>query len=142
MSLSLKPNMTNDVNSFISNGVFTWIWEWLVWNLSAFSYRIWTCQDKNGGWQFGLVVLHKADSGLEQVEETVAEGLRRLQVEGAIEQVHIAAQFTNAGSMLVEETLWEQEIVRYTAEAHNPAREDDSGDEEEPKHPISTCGAL
>ncbi|KAG9244829.1 hypothetical protein BJ878DRAFT_541910 [Calycina marina] len=81
-------------------------------------------------------------SGLGQVEETVAEGLRRLQVGGAIEQMPTAAVFINPRSELVESILGELEILRSIAEAHDPACDDDSGDEEEPEPPISNGEAL
>ncbi|KAG9245690.1 hypothetical protein BJ878DRAFT_541034 [Calycina marina] len=79
--------------------------------------------------------------GLEQVNETVAEGLRRLQV-GAIEQVPTEAKFINPGSELVEDILEELDIVRFIAEAHNQAQDEDSGDEEEPVPLISNYEAL
>ncbi|KAG9242583.1 hypothetical protein BJ878DRAFT_481900 [Calycina marina] len=70
------------------------------------------------------------------------ERLGRLEVGGGIEQVPTAAEFINHGSELGEEIVEELGIVRYIAEAHNPAREEDSGDEEEPEPPLSNYGAL
>ncbi|KAG9243039.1 hypothetical protein BJ878DRAFT_543676 [Calycina marina] len=84
--------------------------------------------------------LIRVEPGLEQVEETVAEGLRRAQL-GAIEQVPTAAEVINPGNELVEDILEELEIVRSIAEAHNPALDEDSGDEEELEPPISNYEA-
>ncbi|KAG9243187.1 hypothetical protein BJ878DRAFT_481338 [Calycina marina] len=78
---------------------------------------------------------------MEQVEGTVAEGLRQLQV-GAIKQVPTAAEVIDPGSELVEDILEELEIVRSIAETHNPAWDEGSGDEKEPEPHISKCEAL
>ncbi|KAG9243193.1 hypothetical protein BJ878DRAFT_543526 [Calycina marina] len=76
------------------------------------------------------------------IEEAVAEGLRQLQVGGAIKQVPTAAEFIDPGSELVEDILEELEIVKSLAEAHNPARDENSGDEEETEPHISNYEAL
>ncbi|KAG9245294.1 hypothetical protein BJ878DRAFT_566832 [Calycina marina] len=82
------------------------------------------------------------NSGLEQVEDIVVEGLRRLEVGRAIEQVATAAEFMDPGGELAEDILEELEIVRSIAEAHNPARDEDSSHDEEPEPPISNYEAL
>ncbi|KAG9245064.1 hypothetical protein BJ878DRAFT_479582 [Calycina marina] len=89
-----------------------------------------------------LALLPFINYGLEQVEETMVEGLGSLQVGGAIGQVTAAAEFINPGSELVEGILEELETVRSIAEAHNPARDEDSGDEEEPEPPTPNYEAL
>ncbi|KAG9245649.1 hypothetical protein BJ878DRAFT_541089 [Calycina marina] len=61
---------------------------------------------------------------------------------GAIEQVPTTAGFTNPGSELMTDIIEELEIVESIAEAHNPALNGDSGDEEEHEPPISNCEAL
>ncbi|KAG9240574.1 hypothetical protein BJ878DRAFT_483724 [Calycina marina] len=72
----------------------------------------------------------------------MAEGLRQLQVGGAIEQVPTATEFINPGSELVEDMLEKPEIVKSIAEAHNPARDEDFGDEGKPETPTSIYEAL